>query len=110
MMTRNAAATSTRGAEVLWVEDVPTTIQGATLRLEVELGRGIVERVAYFREAEHALTSNGYLFLIVDLRLPMDADSSRNLVLDAGRELLISLKRGDYGDRNVDIPFAVHTA
>src|SRR3712207_4825096 len=99
-----------RGAEVLWIEDVPKAITGAMLRLEVELRRGVVERVGYFSDAQRALECNDYQFLVVDLRLPVEPRSSHNLVLDAGEKLLLSLKRGDYGSRNVNVPFAVYTA
>lgn len=94
---------------VLWVEDIETTIRGASLRLEHRTYRGAVRFAKSVEEARQLLRAKSFKCMILDLKLPM-SDAAKDVVYpEGGKQLVKALKEGKFGNRNADIRFVVHT-
>src|SRR5689334_3956938 len=95
---------TTDGPEVLWVEDVQAAVRGATLRLELKTHPGIARIVDSVRSAERAFEERPWRFVIMDLRLPLESGDQRELLVDAGKDLITRVKMGRYGKQNIKVP------
>jgi CheY-like chemotaxis protein len=86
-------------AHVLAIEDVPGTIREIVGDLEDD--RVVVDSADTVVKAESKLKNRPYDLLLVDIMLADDENGGLNVIL--------GLREGRYGEKNVDTPFYVLT-
>lgn len=89
---------------VLWADDDPSDLVGERRELEWR-GHTVVSTVD-FESTSNALTNESFDLLILDQQMPKGGRKAD----DAGSRLVMLLMQGEFGERNVGIPFLFITA
>lgn len=89
---------------ILWADDDPSDLIGE--RGELEWRGHVVVSTVDFESTAKALTDESFDLLILDQQMPEGGRKAD----DAGSRLVMLLVQGEFGDRNIGIPFMFITA
>jgi CheY-like chemotaxis protein len=104
MSTLEVGIERARARRILWAEDHPGYIRGTFDQIRHR--RHEIVEVTSFEESADALRSDAFDLFVVDQQLPRHGRQEYH----AGSQLVAALKRGEFGDVNIEVPFVFVTA